>query len=307
MKGKRNLGIVFMALPFAMLFILPLYALTTFFTQLASQGTVVAEGTASGGELAMLIGGVVGQGLAFLGILAVISIILLPFGLYLSSRYSVGFSIPAALRNGWAATKRHFWMWVGILVFFVALEIVASVVTQQLGMAVGSVVAIVLFFLYFLIMIGLFTVGLAHARGQDVSFGTLFSGASLILKMIAGMILYTLIILVGFILVLIPGIIWMYKYQLFYFYIVDKKMGPIEALKASGQATKGAKLDMFSFQMLTQVLMLVSMIPFFLGLFVTFPLTVVASAHMYLQLSGQVDKTAPGPQKVQVSAADLVA
>jgi len=56
-----------------------------------------------------------------------------------------------------------------------------------------------------------------------------------------GLILYTLITLVGTILLIIPGIIWGIKFQFFGYFIVDKGLEPIEALKRSAAITKGVR------------------------------------------------------------------
>ena len=74
------------------------------------------------------------------------------------------------------------------------------------------------------------------------------------------MILYGLIVLAGMILLVIPGIIWAVKLQYFSYFIIDKKLAPIEALKESSRITTGIKWDVFAF---CSVLIVINLIGFF--------------------------------------------
>ncbi len=58
-------------------------------------------------------------------------------------------------------------------------------------------------------------------------------------------VLLILIFLGGFILLIIPAIIFMLMYSLSQMYVIDQKMGPISALKKSAQVTKGHKFEIF--------------------------------------------------------------
>ena len=77
-------------------------------------------------------------------------------------------------------------------------------------------------------------------------FADLFSYFPLFFKYLSGSILYELIIVGGMILLIIPDIIWRIKFQFFSCFIVDKGVGPIEALKRSSVITKDAKWICFS-------------------------------------------------------------
>ncbi|MEA3324508.1 MAG: hypothetical protein U9Q37_05135 [Euryarchaeota archaeon] len=60
-----------------------------------------------------------------------------------------------------------------------------------------------------------------------------------------GLILYGFIVVGGLILLTIPGIIWAIKFQFFDYLIVDKGLGPIDALEKSSEITRGVKWDLF--------------------------------------------------------------
>ena len=91
------------------------------------------------------------------------------------------------------------------------------------------------------------------------------------------------------ILLIIPGIIWGIKFQFFSCFIVDKGVGPIEALKRSSVITKDAKWDLFLFNLLLILINLLGAICLLIGLFVTIPTTMVDWAFVYRRLFTQTE------------------
>ena len=98
-----------------------------------------------------------------------------------------------------------------------------------------------------------------------------------------------MIVLSGIILLIIPGIIWSVKYSFVGYFIVDKGLGPIEALKESSLITNGAKQDLFLFWSLISVVNFLGVLAFFIGLFVTIPITVVAIGFVYRKLLNKTE------------------
>jgi uncharacterized membrane protein len=114
---------------------------------------------------------------------------------------------------------------------------------------------------------------------------------SLFLKFAGGYILYSLLVAVGFILLIVPGVFWMVKYQYVIYFIADKDMEIGEAFKYSAETTNGAKWELFAFLILLSLINLAGVIFLLVGLLVTIPVTLVAMAFVYRKLSGM---TAPG-------------
>ena len=59
-------------------------------------------------------------------------------------------------------------------------------------------------------------------------------------RFVIGSILYVIIVFVGFLLLIIPGIYLAIKYQFFAVCIFDKDVSTVEGLKMSGRITKGS-------------------------------------------------------------------
>ena len=94
------------------------------------------------------------------------------------------------------------------------------------------------------------------------------------------------------------------KFSLCFYFVIDKGLGPIKALKASSMATTGASLSLFFFYIVCSLINLLGAFCFIIGLFATVPITVLAMADAYRQLSEQTPELADlgiGGQQVQPS------
>lgn len=109
---------------------------------------------------------------------------------------------------------------------------------------------------------------------------------SLYLRFAGGYILYSLLVAAGFVLLIVPGVIWMVKYQYVIYFIADKDTEIGDAFKRSAEITNGVKWELFAFLILLSLINLAGVICFFVGLLVTIPVTMVAMAFVYRKLSG---------------------
>ena len=102
-------------------------------------------------------------------------------------------------------------------------------------------------------------------------------------------ILYSLIVLLGTIFFIVPGIILGIKFGFANYLIVDKNLGPIQALKKSSLITKGSKWDLFLFYLLTFLINFLGLLCFIVGIFVSIPVTWIATAFVYRKLLAQAE------------------
>lgn len=84
-----------------------------------------------------------------------------------------------------------------------------------------------------------------------------------------------LFVLPGVFLLIVPGINGALN-SVFLVTLVDKGLGPIEALKQSSVITKGVMRDLFLFWLLVSAINFVGLLAFFVGLFVTIPIIMIA-------------------------------
>jgi hypothetical protein len=125
------------------------------------------------------------------------------------------------------------------------------------------------------------------ARGQDASLGDIFSGGPYLLAMIGAAILVGLMVFLGLILLIVPGIILMLMFMPFIFVIVDRNAGVMESLDIARQITTGNKSTLFLIGLLTLVLFIPVVLTCFIGYLIWAPFCALLWAVAYLQMSGQ--------------------
>ena len=100
------------------------------------------------------------------------------------------------------------------------------------------------------ISIGLATYSLAIANQKDYSYNQIFTGFKYFFKALFLFLLFNILFLIGFIFLIIPGIIIALMFsQIFYIMADDPETGVIDAFKKSASLMKNKKLQLFGLGM----------------------------------------------------------
>jgi len=134
---------------------------------------------------------------------------------------------------------------------------------------------------------------LAAVRGGTPGFATLFSGGDRFLPAFACALLRSLAVGVGFVLLIVPGVILALGLAFAMFFVIDAGLGPIEALQASWQATRGQKPEVFVLAVLTFLVSLAGLAMCCVGIAAAYPLCMLAYAVAFTRLSGRMPPDAP--------------
>ena len=192
------------------------------------------------------------------------------------------FSSGDAFRFGWNAFQAN--MGTFIIVGIISL--------------VGSMIPIVSIVVGIVIHLGVITVGLKLVGGaQKVTVEDFFSNYRLFFSYLLASVLVGVISGIGFLLLIIPGIIACVGLQFFGYFIVERNAGPVDSLKQSWELTKGVRWNLFVFGLLVIGLNILGAIALLIGLIATIPTSMVATAYVYRKLSGGsvTVPTAPAP------------
>jgi len=217
------------------------------------------------------------------------------------------FYIGQSLSWGWETFKAN----VGYLILIVLIVWLASAVfsipSSFSGRSAPLLIFNVLSFIVgIFVSIALIKISLRFLDNGGNDFNDLVMGYPYFLNMLVGSILYGLLVLAGFILLIVPGIYWALKYQFYGFLIVDQNMQPVDAIKRSGHMTQGSKWHLLGFWLAAFGVNLLGAIACGIGLFVTFPLTYLAHAHIYRSLAYAAQFTQPAVQPPPVQTAPPV-
>lgn len=130
-------------------------------------------------------------------------------------------------------------------------------------------------------------VALQYVDGKVSDFSSLFRGITpeLLVKVIAASLLLNIVVVVGLLLLVIPGIYLFLRYSQAVYVLVDRDTGILEAFKESAELMEGAKLQYILFGIVCTLLIILGIVALLVGVIVALPVVYVAAAHVYRQLS----------------------
>lgn len=152
---------------------------------------------------------------------------------------------------------------------------------------VDGVRQLVMALLQAFLMAGYYKLHLAVIRGQPATAGMVFGGGDRFLWFLLTGILQALCVMIGFLLLIVPGVILVFGFSLAGAYAVDTKLGPIECLKASWRATLGHKLHIFGFSVVAVGVILGGVMLCFVGVLPAMAWVTLAQLLIYARLSGR--------------------
>jgi uncharacterized membrane protein len=207
-----------------------------------------------------------------------------------------GFSAGRMLKFAWRTTWDNFGPVVGVFAFALLIWIVAWVATAVVLGAVlpewlaGLLTALVFFLLTAGLSLGLCNVALRWCDGERGQLADLMGAFPLVLNFLVASLLYLLILTAGFVLLVFPMVVWGLSYGMYPFVMIERRLGPVEALRASARVTSGAKWDLFALSLILSYVVTIGFYAFGIGLFVAAPVAALAWAMAYRWLAR---RTAP--------------
>ncbi|HEY7438499.1 MAG TPA: hypothetical protein VIC35_03805 [Acidimicrobiia bacterium] len=201
---------------------------------------------------------------------------------------SAPFSVGDAISYGW----RAYWKFVGPLLLVTLVAWGVSIVFSVIGSLTNNAIASLLLSLIgwivgLIIAMGLIRCALAVVEGRTPEVSMLFQteglGSYIIASIVAGLIIF-----VGLILCIVPGIIAGIILMFYGFAIVERPdTKPMEALARSRDLTQGRLGELFLFGLALLGINIIGALLCLVGLLFTYGITAVAVAYAYRSLSNQ--------------------
>ncbi|MDO8561208.1 MAG: hypothetical protein Q7S05_00070 [bacterium] len=192
---------------------------------------------------------------------------------------------------GWETFKKRPWFLIGVFVITAIVSQAISYLTTFLGSGISELLAglVINFIAAIFIGMGMTAVFLkAHDSVETVTLNELWHPQEF-WSFLGVSVLQGIIVTVGFILFIIPGFMALTAFMFAQYFVIDKGMGPIEALKASARITKGNRLRILAFMGATILVMLLGGLALIVGILVAIPVTALAQVHAYRRLSAAAD------------------
>ena len=181
---------------------------------------------------------------------------------------------------------------INIVASFTMQGIIAGIAGAVQDAAVAGGIAFLVQVLYQIMAIWLgiglqlFTLGVV--RGEEARFGLLFAGGPYLLSVILVSLLIGLVVILGLILFIIPGIIFALMLAQAQLLIIDRKMGVIDAMSTSRDVMAGNKMTVFAIGIVAGFVgLLFVLITCGLGYLAVGPYMMILSIVIYLGVTGQ--------------------
>lgn len=101
-------------------------------------------------------------------------------------------------------------------------------------------------------------------------------------------LIFSVMLAVGLVLLIIPGLIVAVVFGLYGWALVDKHLDPIESLRESSRLTAGHRGRLFLFLLAAIGLNILGLFALIIGVLVTSAVTLIAAGHIYRQLDGSL-------------------
>ncbi len=208
--------------------------------------------------------------------------------------------IQETLRFSWDTLKKNPWTIIGAgAIALIVSGVLNGLLTElfptkggeatELSKTINFFVSLVF---GIIIEMGLVTFMLRAAREPEaVTLHALWNPQPFFAYLVA-QIAVAVTVLLGFVLLIVPGVIAALAFMFTPYLIIDKGLKPFEAMKESMRITKGHRVNLFLLMCTVVILNILGLIVLFVGLLVTLPLSMIAVAHVYRALESSPTLTA---------------
>ena len=206
------------------------------------------------------------------------------------------FRVGAVLEEAWEKTggnKLRLWLCIFVYAILTAICNLLLQTASYIGVTdplTNGVIEILSSVVYYLLAmplgIGFAFLGVRIACDSHYSVSNLFDFYPRTWKIFLTYLLMVLLISLGFLLLVIPGIYLAVAYIHAVWLTADKGLGARESLRISRQAVSKRWWTMFGFFFLMGIIVMVSAIPLLIGLIWTIPMGVIAGGIVYRNIFG---------------------
>ena len=151
---------------------------------------------------------------------------------------------------------------------------------------VGSLIQIVISIAILPVFIGIHILGMRHAESKSTTSTEIFGYFSKIPALFLCYLIMVMMIMLGTLLLVLPGIYLLFAYMFSMHLVVEKNMPAWRALETSRKVITKVWFRFFGLYVLIIFINLLAAIPLFIGLIWTVPWSVLTMSMVYNQLFG---------------------
>jgi uncharacterized membrane protein len=191
----------------------------------------------------------------------------------------MNFSATNIIGQAWEVWKKHIvftWMVLGVMV---AISVVFSILNPKGDSAIISILSSLVSLFFELGAIALLLKLVRTDTEGDIK--EIASQSAIYVQSLIATIVFGVMLFVGLLLLIIPGIYVAMRFMFLPYVLVDQKLGWKEALKEASRLSEGNRLNLFGFVILLAIMNVVGALLLLVGLLVTAPVSYIAMTMMY--------------------------
>jgi hypothetical protein len=197
-------------------------------------------------------------------------------------------SVGQAFNFAWPIFKKRFGLFTAVLLTifgaWVALEIVVIAV-QRFGILLWALMHLAFLIFVAGVEVGFLRICLALYEGGEPTFADTFKHLAMGPKFLAGQMLYLLMVAIGLLLLVFPGVYLSVRYGLFGFFMAAGETNLMRTFQQSAILSVGTKAYLLWIFVALLVCNALGASLLGLGLFITVPLSVLMMTAIYRKLS----------------------
>jgi uncharacterized membrane protein len=203
------------------------------------------------------------------------------------------FTISEVLSASWAALKSQIWILVGLFIGYTILVLVLSMLLAPAmgsgSIAGGIIVNLILYAAALVFMLGYIKNLLQALDGEEPQFSAYGQQARKIGTYFVAEIIVSILVCIGLVFLIIPGIYIALRLQFVVLFIVEEDAGIIESLQKSWDITKDQVLPLFLLALTTIGITIVGLICLGVGIFVAAPLIYLMLCCVFRKLNSPLN------------------
>jgi uncharacterized membrane protein len=195
-----------------------------------------------------------------------------------------GLPVRETIDTGWNVFKDSIGLAIGVMV---ATSLIPSAIQWFAELATigddepGPLVWVAIAIVEITLELGAVNVFLKLRDRQPAEFADLFNVFPRVPVFFIAVLIAFFAILFGFIMLIIPGIIVALRLQFIPYIVLDEDIGPLDAVQRSWNLTRGFTFDLFLYGLLLLGINILGIMALGIGVFVSAPVTGIATADMY--------------------------
>ncbi len=213
------------------------------------------------------------------------------------------FKIGDIFKASWETTKNNIWFLVSssfiYFVIYMLLNREGNNPSSFLLSIAGGIVSI-------LFSLGMYRIGFKIKEGKTPEYSDFKTEPHTFFTALWASVITGFFTFLGFILLIIPGFIVMTRLSMTTLLILDKNLSGRQAVKESWRLTKGYSWKIFGFLIISFILIVISILPFGLGLILSVPYVYLTAVELYKKIMQGSVEVMPAPEVAVISATDSV-